>query len=387
MTTEDIAQRCRLQIMREVNFGSDHYGLSLLMKSWSRPKAKEMGEKEKQYIWTEEGKARYERNLNENVRLRDIRAHTLNVLSPNVAETQRPNHRTVDKMVEDLTETILEACEAELEYKERGGERRGNRRRGENSEISKAIQGREESRREYEKTVERKESQEIRERRKKEYERARETVRKTFREVTERRNKKTWEKMEKTWGEDKADFFHEFSELAGLHPKQKMPRSLRVNGEEVRRPGKIRKEWRNRFQISHVETGKEEDKRYREETEEKNERRGKEKTHENAMFNRDYEIREVLEAMGKGKLKKRTGRDRVQNEMMKWGGKKLHECLRLLFNVMHRAERIAGKWKTTPFGPMYKKGDVRNALNFRPVTYMSNIYKTYERCIDVRVRG
>ena len=39
-----------------------------------------------------------------------------------------------------------------------------------------------------------------------------------------------------------------------------------------------------------------------------------------------------------------------------------------------------------PIGPLYTKGETRNPLNFRPVTYMSNIYKTYERCIDVRVR-
>jgi len=37
------------------------------------------------------------------------------------------------------------------------------------------------------------------------------------------------------------------------------------------------------------------------------------------MYNSDYSIDEVQVALGKGKLGKKTGRDRVQNEMMRWG--------------------------------------------------------------------
>ena len=386
MTTEDIASRCSLEILEHVNFASDHCGLSLYMQTNSRPKATVVGEGNKRYKWTEESKIKYKENLEGGKKLEDFRAHALRALSPNVAETQKPNHKTVDRMVQALTNIMLGACDEELEY-EVSGVWRGPRSRGENAEITGAIRRREMCRKAVERAAVEGATTTEMETIARLHKEARENVREAFQRETGERNKRIWEKMEKAWESDKAVFFREFSELAGLKPRQQLPRSLRINGEEVRRPARIQKEWVKRFKIPHVETGTEADRKYREQIEEENDRRSREDTHEHASYNQDYTVEQVQEALAKGKSEKKPGRDQIQNEMMRWGGNRLQECLTLLFTIMHRVERIAAKWKTTPFSPLYKKGEVRVPLNFRPVTYMSNIYKAYERCIDVRVRS
>jgi hypothetical protein len=73
--------------------------------------------------------------------------------------------------------------------------------------------------------------------------------------------------------------------------------------------------------------------------------------------------------------------------MLKWGGIVLHRCLALLYSIMHAAERIATSWKTTPQMPTHKKGELTATTNYRPIVLMSNIYKNYERCVDVRIRS
>jgi hypothetical protein len=209
-----------------------------------------------------------------------FRAHALNVLSPNVHESQKPDYRTVDKMVTTLTRIMIDACESTIDFDVTSGARRNRRRRGEDAEISKAVSEREECRRNYERYIQTGEERDEEEALKRAYKEARQKVKRVFTEVTEEENRKVWEKMEKSYREEKAVFHREFSRLAGIKPRQPLPRSLRVDGQEVRKPRKIQREWVRRFQIPHVETGTVEDKAYRHRTEEKNEERENTNTHQ-----------------------------------------------------------------------------------------------------------
>ena len=385
LVTDDISNRCSLNILEDVNFNSDHYMLSLLMRSNTPTKAKESVKKVKKYKYTEEGKNAYREALKKP--LEEYAAQAKHVLRPEASENERPDHKTVDVFVTKLSTIILETCDSTLEFSYKTVISRPPRPPAPDSVIATAIAHREQARKAHMQATAAGASTEEQMYAKYTYKTAKEAVQSLFTKATHDKHAKVWRKMQETYKDDKAAFFEAFGKLIDpdSHP---LPRSLHVNGEEVRRPSRIKAAWIARFHLPDVETGDDQDKAFRAETEQENARRSKIKTHENAFYNKRYVVEDVEEALGpKAKLGKKAGTDLIENEMLKYGGKPLHSCLTHLFNIMHEAERVAKEWKTTPIGPFYKKGDLRKCLNFRPVTFMSNIYKAYERCVDPRIRG
>jgi hypothetical protein len=49
-------------------------------------------------------------------------------------------------------------------------------------------------------------------------------------------------------------------------------------------------------------------------------------------------------------------------------------------------ERVSTDWKVVPLEPTYKHGDLLLRTNYRPIGYASNLYKLYERVLDMRIR-
>ena len=73
--------------------------------------------------------------------------------------------------------------------------------------------------------------------------------------------------------------------------------------------------------------------------------------------------------------------------MLKWGGRILLSALVLLMNLLWMLEVTSTGWKVSIIKPVFKKGSPFNPKNYRPISLVSNLFKLYERLIDVRVRG
>ena len=384
VVTDDIANRCTMSISPEINFDSDHCIIQLYMRSYTPEKAQESSTTVKKYIWSEQGKIDYRGALE--APLQVYAKQSLNILSYNDSEKQKPNHESVDKAVRSLVTIILSACDKALEFTNKTTTKRAPRAPAQDGHVAAAIKYRESARLTHSTAVSSGASREAQATAAAAYAEARTRVLSTFAQATHEKHKKIWAKMKEAWQDDVPAFFKEFTALTSP-ARQPLPRSLRVNGEEMRKPGNIRKAWMQRFNLPDEETGGTEDKQFREDTELENVERMHKQTHESATYNRRYRLGEIQEAVGKSKIGKKTGSDMIQNEMLKWGGTTLHMCMTHLFNIMHEAERVAKPWKTTPQAPMYKRGDVGELGNYRPISYMSNLYKNYERCIDKRIRG
>jgi hypothetical protein len=292
----------------------------------------------------------------------------------------------VDKAVAWIVEIIIGACDTALKHEMKTTSKRPPRAPAEVSAAGVAIANREAARVAHAEAMSNAAQASVQAETAAAYAESRKAVRSIFAKEAHEKHTKIWTKMGEVYDTDKAAFFKEFGELTGSNRKP-LPQSLRVNGEEVRRAQSIRNAWKERFHLRDVATGDETARKFRKDIDDKNKERMSTHTHENATYNKRYMLGDTQVALSKAKLGKKVGEDYIENEMLKWGGEKLHMSLTHLFNIMHEAERVAKAWKTTPQSPLHKKGDIGAPLNYRPVTYMSNIYKTYERCIDPRVRG
>ena len=384
MVTDDIAHRCKLSILEDTNFDSDHCLLSLQMSSNTPTKAKETTKTVKKYKWTEQSKLDYKEALR--APLMKWREQAQRTLAPNTEKSQRPNHETVDKAVKKLVKVIIEACDATLNPSLKTTQLRQQRAPATDGATATAIRVRKEAREAHSAEVAAGESKEAQTETATAYATARTEDHRIFARSAHEKHRKVWAKMTTAFREDKSTFFKAFTNMVSP-PRQPLPRSLRVNGEEIRSPQSIRKAWRERFQLPDEETGNAQDKQFRKQTDRENKDKETMNVHENASYNKPYEIGEIQHALNKGKLGKKTGLDTIQNEMLKFGGEDMQVCLTILFNIMHEAERVASHWKTTPQAPVYKKGDTGKRENYRPISFMSHINKTYERCIDQRIRA
>ena len=77
----------------------------------------------------------------------------------------------------------------------------------------------------------------------------------------------------------------------------------------------------------------------------------------------------------------------ILNEMLTRGGPRLIESICKLLNILWDCELISPDWKQLLIAPVYKKGSPIDPDNYRPIALLSNIFKLYERVIDVRIRA
>lgn len=96
---------------------------------------------------------------------------------------------------------------------------------------------------------------------------------------------------------------------------------------------------------------------------------------------------EIVAALAKAKPGKTPGPDLILNEMLTRGGPRLIESICKLLNILWDCELISPDWKQLLIAPVYKKGSPIDPDNYRPIALLSNIFKLYERVIDVRIRA
>ena len=58
----------------------------------------------------------------------------------------------------------------------------------------------------------------------------------------------------------------------------------------------------------------------------------------------------------------------------------------MLLNYIWMYEQIPDSWKLAMMNPWYKKNSRHNTKNYRPITYLSNLFKLLERILDTRLK-
>ena len=96
------------------------------------------------------------------------------------------------------------------------------------------------------------------------------------------------------------------------------------------------------------------------------------------------EVSKQLKLMKKGKAADFAG---IVAEMLKAGGEKLKSVIADLFNevLLHKAVPPT-EWKHTRIKVLLKKGDPKLLSNYRPISILPILYKTFSRILHQRLR-
>ncbi|PIO66858.1 hypothetical protein TELCIR_11415 [Teladorsagia circumcincta] len=94
---------------------------------------------------------------------------------------------------------------------------------------------------------------------------------------------------------------------------------------------------------------------------------------------------EVENAVKQIKFGKSPGFDNIRPEHLKTGGLPLFKVLAKRFSRCCKEKRIPSAWKKSRTILLMKKGDPESLNNYRPITLLSQIYKTFTRIILNRI--
>ena len=96
------------------------------------------------------------------------------------------------------------------------------------------------------------------------------------------------------------------------------------------------------------------------------------------------EIRAALKKMKNGKC---PGEDRITAEMLKHGGNALEKALQILLNKCLHESKIPEKWYNSEVVILFKKGDMTNIENYRPISLLSVLYKLFTKILTNRLNN
>lgn len=95
-----------------------------------------------------------------------------------------------------------------------------------------------------------------------------------------------------------------------------------------------------------------------------------------------WEVEAALKKMKNGKA---AGNDYISIETLKAGGKIITKALAELFTKCMTKRRIPDVWKNARMILIFKKGNKKDIKNYRPISLLSNIYKTFTKIITIRL--
>ena len=95
---------------------------------------------------------------------------------------------------------------------------------------------------------------------------------------------------------------------------------------------------------------------------------------------------EVTEAIKTIKRGKSAGHDRITAEMVINLGERGTEMLTDLFNKAWNEGNVPDDWRIGIIIPIHKKGDTRDCANYRGITLLSIVAKTFESILEKRLK-
>jgi hypothetical protein len=90
---------------------------------------------------------------------------------------------------------------------------------------------------------------------------------------------------------------------------------------------------------------------------------------------------DVLDVLKNLNINKASGPDLINPRLLKEGAEVLSPHLVKLFNSSLSKSYFPDNWKLANVVPIYKKGDKTNVTNYRPISLLSCIGKTFEKCV------
>lgn len=99
----------------------------------------------------------------------------------------------------------------------------------------------------------------------------------------------------------------------------------------------------------------------------------------------DVTVAEIKKALLQMKNNKSPGDDGIVAEAIKLGGEKLIQMLTILFTECLERGTTPSQWHNAVIVLMFKKGDLTNLANFRPISLLSHIYKLFTKVITNRL--
>jgi len=86
---------------------------------------------------------------------------------------------------------------------------------------------------------------------------------------------------------------------------------------------------------------------------------------------------EVCSIINKLKSNKLGGTDTIISELIKQGGRTFKQRIYKLLLMMWEKEHLPNHWKEGIICPLYKKGDILDCTNYRPITLLNVAYKIF----------
>eukprot|EP00736_Rhodelphis_marinus_P007819 Rmarinus@m.22826 len=104
-----------------------------------------------------------------------------------------------------------------------------------------------------------------------------------------------------------------------------------------------------------------------------------------AELNRPFSIDEIECVISSLPTRKAPGPDQIPNELLKAGGEAMIHSLTALFNDIWQQEKIPTEWGKGKIIPLFKAGDLLEPGNYRGITLLSCVYKTFARVVNQRL--
>ena len=96
----------------------------------------------------------------------------------------------------------------------------------------------------------------------------------------------------------------------------------------------------------------------------------------------EEEVEKALDQMKKGKA---PGEDQLTADILKLGGQPTIRIMTRLFNKIMELEQVPTKWNESKVIILFKKGDVSDIKNYRPISLLPHMYKVFTRIILERI--
>ena len=95
------------------------------------------------------------------------------------------------------------------------------------------------------------------------------------------------------------------------------------------------------------------------------------------------EVANALHQMKKGKA---PGEDQLTADILQLGGEETVNILTKLYNRILQLEQIPTQWNESKVIILFKKGDMKDIKNYRPISLLPHMYKVFTRIILARIQ-